>query len=169
MSQVPQMQECTVELVVTGRDALAEDVIGLVLEEPSGKELPDWNPGAHIDLILTDSLVRQYSLCSSPGDRRRWQVGVLLDRNGRGGSQHVHDMLQAGSQIRVRGPRNHFPLKRAQRYQFIAGGIGITPIRPMIEAAEKCGADWHLLYGGRHQSSMAFVDELSKYLSLIHI
>lgn len=163
MSQVPQMQECTVELVVTGRDALAEDVIGLVLEEPSGKELPDWNPGAHIDLILTDSLVRQYSLCSSPGDRRRWQVGVLLDRNGRGGSQHVHDMLQAGSQIRVRGPRNHFPLKRAQRYQFIAGGIGITPIRPMIEAAEKCGADWHLLYGGRHQSSMAFVDELSKY------
>jgi ferredoxin-NADP reductase len=157
------MQERTVELIVTKRDELADDVVGLVLEEPSGVELPDWNPGAHIDLMLTDSLVRQYSLCSSPTDRRRWKVGILLDPNGRGGSKHVHHELHAGSRIQVRGPRNHFPLQRANRYQFIAGGIGITPMIPMIEAAEADGADWRLLYGGRQRSSMAFVDELSKY------
>ena len=163
MSQVPQMQERTVELIVASREELAEDVVGLVLEEPSGVELPDWNPGAHIDLMLTDSLVRQYSLCSSPTDRRRWRVGVLLDPNSRGGSKHVHHALHEGSTVQVRGPRNHFPLQRADRYQFIAGGIGITPIMPMIEAAEADGADWHLLYGGRQRSSMAFIDELSKY------
>jgi ferredoxin-NADP reductase len=163
VSQVPQMQERTVELIVTNREELADDVVGLVLEEPSGVDLPDWNPGAHIDLMLTDSLIRQYSLCSSPTDRRRWKVGVLLDPNGRGGSKHVHHELQQGSKIQVRGPRNHFPLQRAERYQFIAGGIGITPIMPMIEAAEADEADWHLLYGGRQRSSMAFIDELSKY------
>lgn len=163
MSQVPQMQERTVELIVAEREELAYDVVGLVLEEPSGGDLPDWNPGAHIDLILTDSLVRQYSLCSSPLDRQRWKVGVLLDPNGRGGSKHVHHELHKGARIQVRGPRNHFPFQRAKRYQFIAGGIGITPMMPMIEAAQADGADWHLLYGGRQRSSMAFVDELSKY------
>jgi ferredoxin-NADP reductase len=157
------MQERTVELIVASREELADDVVGLVLEEPSGADLPAWNPGAHIDLMLTDSLVRQYSLCSSPTDRRQWKVGVLLDPNGRGGSKHVHHVLHEGSRIQVRGPRNHFPLQRAERYQFIAGGIGITPMMPMIEAAVADGADWHLLYGGRQRSSMAFIDELSKY------
>ncbi len=163
MSQVPQMQERTVELIVASREVLADDVVGLVLEDPNGAELPDWNPGAHIDLLLTDALVRQYSLCSSPSDLRQWKVGVLLDRNGRGGSKHVHQVLEEGTTVQVRGPRNHFPLQRAPRYQFIAGGIGITPIMPMIEVAEADGADWHLLYGGRQRSSMAFLKELSQY------
>jgi ferredoxin-NADP reductase len=97
------------------------------------------------------------------GRSATWKVGVLHNLNGRGGSKHVHEELREGSRIQVRGPRNHFPLQRASRYQFIAGGIGITPMLPMIEAAEADGADWHLLYGGRQRSSMAFVDELSKY------
>ncbi|GLB82384.1 MULTISPECIES: PDR/VanB family oxidoreductase [Mycobacterium] len=163
------MQEHTVELVVTARQELADDVIGLILENPSGDELPDWNPGAHIDLLLTDELVRQYSLCSSPTERYRWKVGVLLDPNGRGGSKHVHHELLVGSKIRVRGPRNNFALVRATRYQFIAGGIGITPIIPMIEAAEAEGADWHLLYGGRSRSSIAFSAELSEYADRVTI
>lgn len=162
MSQVPQMQEQTVELVVAARDELADDVVGLALEDAAGGELAGWNPGAHIDLLLSESLVRQYSLCSSPGDRRQWRVGVLLDHNGRGGSKAVH-ALREGTTIKVRGPRNHFPLLHSRRYQFIAGGIGITPIIPMIEAAEAEGAEWHLMYGGRQRSSMAFVDYLSKY------
>ncbi|MEE3062437.1 MAG: PDR/VanB family oxidoreductase [Actinomycetota bacterium] len=157
------MQERTVELVVTSREELADEVIGLVLEDPSGAQLPDWNPGAHIDLLLTDALVRQYSLCSSPADRQRWKVAVLLNPHGRGGSKHVHHELHEGSTVSVRGPRNNFPLRRAARYQFIAGGIGITPIMPMIEAVDADGADWHLLYGGRSRTTIAFFDELAKY------
>lgn len=163
MGHGPQSQEHTVDLVVTIREELADGVIGLLLEDPCGGELPDWNPGAHIDLLLTDSLVRQYSLCSSPTDRQRWRLGVSLDPNSRGGSQHIHHELHAGSTIRVRGPRNNFALQRAARYQFIAGGIGITPMLPMIEAAEADGAEWRLLYGGRRRSSMAFREELVKY------
>lgn len=159
---VPTGQDA-LELVVTGRDDLADDVVGLVLEAPSGEALPDWAPGAHIDLLLSDALVRQYSLYSSPADRRRWKVAVLLEPDGRGGSQHVHHNIGQGSRIRVGGPRNHFSLQRADSYQFIAGGIGITPIIPMIEQAEADGADWHLLYGGRRRSSMAFIDELAQF------
>ena len=113
--------------------------------------------------MMGDVLVRQYSLCGSTSDRAQWRVGVLLDPESRGGSRFVHEELREGSTVRVRGPRNHFPLVRSPRYQFIAGGIGITPILTMIEAAEARGADWQLLYGGRERASMAFVDELERY------
>jgi ferredoxin-NADP reductase len=157
------VQELEAELVVGRRESAADGVVALTLEDPSGRALPRWTPGAHIDLILNSSLVRQYSLCSSPADAGTWKVGVLRDPQSRGGSQFVHDELQSGSPVRVRGPRNHFPLVRTERYQFIAGGIGVTPIVPMIEAAEAAGADWNLLYGGRERASMAFTEELSAY------
>jgi ferredoxin-NADP reductase len=76
---------------------------------------------------------------------------------------HVHDRLSEGDVVRVRGPRNNFPLVPSSRYLFIAGGIGITPILPMIRAAEGTGADWRLVYGGRQRDSMAFLDELLPY------
>jgi ferredoxin len=45
----------------------------------------------------------------------------------------------------------------------VAGGIGITPLLPMIEQADALDADWRLLYGGRRHSSMAFLPELARY------
>jgi ferredoxin-NADP reductase len=75
----------------------------------------------------------------------------------------VHEQLGKGGKVRVRGPRNHFRQEPAPRYRFIAGGIGITPILPMLAAAERAGADWTLLYGGRTRSSMAFTRELARY------
>ena len=75
----------------------------------------------------------------------------------------MHDRLRAGDLVRVRGPRNNFALAPSPRYLFIAGGIGITPILPMVAAAEAAGADWRLVYGGRQRASMAFLDELAGY------
>jgi ferredoxin-NADP reductase len=153
-------REIEVDLAVVGHELVAEGVVVLTLAEPDGAELPEWTPGAHIDLLLTPSLVRQYSLCGSTANRSEWRVGVLLDPQSRGGSRFVHEELREGSTVRVRGPRNHFALVSSQRYQFIAGGIGITPILTMIEAAEARGAEWQLLYGGRERASMGFIDEL---------
>lgn len=152
--------EHVAELVVTDRAEVAEGVVSLTLADPRGAELPGWTPGAHVDLLLTPELTRQYSLCGSPADRDRWRIGVLLDPGGRGGSSHVHGSLQPGTRVQVRGPRNNFPLATADRYVFIAGGIGITPLLPMIAEAEATGAQWQLHYGGRRRQSMAFVDEL---------
>jgi ferredoxin-NADP reductase len=148
---------------VVSRDVVADGVVTVTLADPGGADLPEWSPGAHIDLMMTASLVRQYSLCSSTANRSEWRVGVLLDPQSRGGSQFVHDKLHGGATVRVRGPRNHFPLVSSPRYQFIAGGIGITPMLPMIEAAQARGSDWHLLYGGRQRTTMAFVDELESH------
>jgi ferredoxin-NADP reductase len=155
--------ELETELVVARREEAAEDVVALTLADPNGRQLPQWTPGAHIDLLLGPSLVRQYSLCGSVRQDGSWRIGVLRDPESRGGSRTVHDELQEGSTVHVRGPRNHFPLVRSPRYQFIAGGIGITPIMAMLEAVTSLGAEWSLLYGGRQRSSMAFVDELSRY------
>jgi ferredoxin-NADP reductase len=156
-------REIEVDLEVRRREAPADGVVILTLVDPTGADLPDWTPGAHIDLMMTPSLVRQYSLCGDTADRTEWRVGVLLDPNSRGGSQFVHDKLHEGTTVRVRGPRNHFPLVSSPRYQFIAGGIGITPMLPMIATAEAMGAHWHLLYGGRTRSSMAFIEELERF------
>jgi ferredoxin-NADP reductase len=144
------------DVVVTARADEAEGVVVLTLELPDGGDLPPWAPGAHADLLMGDGLVRQYSLCGDPADRRRWQVAVLLEPRSRGGSRFVHAELAEGATLRVRGPRNHFALAPAKSYLFVAGGIGITPILPMVAAAEAEGAQWRLAYGGRTRASMAF-------------
>jgi ferredoxin-NADP reductase len=152
------------DLVVRERVTVAEDVVVLTLMPPDGGPLPPWEPGAHVDLVLPDDLVRQYSLCGDPTDLHRWQVAILREAAGRGGSAWVHDHVGVGHTLRVRGPRNHFALIDALHYVFIAGGIGITPIIPMIGAVAAAGTPWSLLYGGRSATSMAFAEDLmSRY------
>ncbi|MEV1167882.1 PDR/VanB family oxidoreductase [Nonomuraea sp. NPDC049784] len=147
------------KVVVHAREQVAEGVVAIELRDPTGEELPVWTPGGHVDLVLAGGdLVRQYSLCGDPADRTTWRIAVLREPDGRGGSAYVHDELRPGATILTRGPRNNFPLHSATRYLFIAGGIGITPILPMITAVE--GAQWRLAYGGRTAASMAFADDL---------
>ncbi|WP_433046028.1 PDR/VanB family oxidoreductase [Dactylosporangium sp. CS-033363] len=148
------------DAVVAVKAVVAEDVVVLELTAAAGGELPAWAPGAHVDLILRPGLERQFSLCGDPEDRGVWRVAVLRERAGRGGSAYVHDTLAVGDRIQVRGPRNHFPLVEADEYLFIAGGIGITPLLPMMRAVAARGRRWRLVYGGRRAAGMAFTDEL---------
>ncbi|MEW2303523.1 PDR/VanB family oxidoreductase [Streptomyces sp. NPDC006655] len=151
------------ELVVSARESAADGVVALTLRHPAGEDLPGWEPGAHLDVVLGPDLERQFSLCGDPGDRTGWRIAVLREPDGRGGSAFVHEQVGVGDKVRVRGPRNHFRLEPAPRYRFVAGGIGITPILPMLAAAEAAGAEWTLLYGGRTRKSMAFTVELARY------
>lgn len=146
------------EAVVRARRDAAEGVVVLDLERTGGT-LPHWSPGAHIDVVLPDGVERQYSLCGSPTERGTWRIGVLREREG---SVWLHENAHVGAPLRVRGPANHFLFAptAGRAYVFVAGGIGITPIVPMIEAAETAGASWTLLYAGRSRRTMAFVDEL---------
>jgi cytochrome P450/ferredoxin-NADP reductase len=156
-------REFEADVRVGGKDDVADGVVALTLHEVDGHPLPRWEPGAHVDLVLDRAATRQYSLCGDPDDRHTWRLGILRDPNGSGGSLYVHDRLEPGDVVRVRGPRNNFPLVDAQRYLFVAGGIGITPILAMIRSADAAGAQWRLVYGGRHRASMAFLDELAVY------
>jgi ferredoxin-NADP reductase len=151
------------DVVVTARRAEAEGVVGVTLALPSGEQLPSWTPGAHIDVELPGGPTRQYSLCGDPADGGAWRIGVLREADGRGGSRWIADELAEGAILHVRGPRNNFPLQPAARYVFVAGGIGITPLLPMIRAVAAAGGDWVLHYGGRTRASMAFRGELAAY------
>lgn len=157
------------QLVVEDRMSAAEGVEIFVLARADRSELPMWAPGAHIDVILDEGLVRQFSLCGDPTDRHTWRIAVLRETEGRGGSTRMHQRIFAGSSIEVRGPRNNFPLEPAPEYLFVAGGIGITPILPMIATVESLGVPWRLLYGGRTRSSMAFRQELGRHGSRVAI
>ncbi|MFG1624741.1 PDR/VanB family oxidoreductase [Kribbella sp. NPDC049227] len=135
----------------------------LLLVADDASELPSWTPGSHIDVQVRPGLVRQYSLCGDPEDRHQWRIAVLREPESRGGSAALCERIQAGDVLTATGPRNHFPLHESPRYLFIAGGIGITPIIPMIGAAHAAGADWRLVYGGRSAASMAYRDELGSF------
>lgn len=146
-------------VLVTGRATPAEGVVELRLE---GAGLPSWQPGAHVDLVLPSGLVRQYSLCGDPADPSSYTVATRLIEDGRGGSREVHEQLHEGTEIEIRGPRNRFPLVGARAYVFVAGGIGITPLLPMVRAAEAAGADWRLVYCGRSRATMPYLDEVGR-------
>ncbi|GGZ51312.1 putative oxidoreductase [Streptomyces inusitatus] len=138
----------------------ATGVVSVVFTAPDGVELPPWRPGAHIELALPTGIRRQYSLCGDPRDRYRYRIGVLRERTSRGGSEYVHAFLRPGQRVRLRGPLDNFGFEPAKAYLFIAGGIGITPILPMVGQAAAWGVPWRLAYGGRTAASMAFLDEL---------
>ncbi|WMX47413.1 PDR/VanB family oxidoreductase [Streptomyces roseicoloratus] len=152
----------TRRVLVTARSEPADGVVRLRLE---GTGLPDWQPGAHIDLVLPSGTVRQYSLCGDPAERDAYTIATRLveaGQGGRGGSREVHEQVHVGTELEIRGPRNRFPLAPAPSYVFVAGGIGITPILPMVRAAEAACADWRLLYCGRSRASMPFLDEVGE-------
>jgi ferredoxin-NADP reductase len=141
----------------------ADGIVSILLERPDGSLLPEWQPGSHIDLRLPNGIVRQYSLSGDPCDRLVWRISVKREDSGRGGSAFVHDRLRVGDKLQAGNPRNNFKLVDASDYIFIAGGIGVTPLLPMIRATRDQGKPWKLHYCGRSRSTMAFLEELSAY------
>ncbi|MEV6279353.1 PDR/VanB family oxidoreductase [Nocardia sp. NPDC051832] len=143
-------------LVVDRITAEAVDVLSFTLRAADGAALPAWRPGAHLDVFLPSGTQRQYSLCGDPNDVSGYRIAVRRIANGQGGSVEMH-RLRAGDALRVRGPRNAFTFVDAPSYLFLAGGIGITPILPMVKAA---GPRGHLIYLGRSRATMPFLNEL---------
>ncbi len=143
---------------VTSAEPVAWDVIELQLGDSDGAGLPEWEPGAHVE-VETSAGIRQYSLCGPPGDH--FTIAILRENDGRGGSRDLHDNAKVGTELRIRGPRNHFALvDDADEYVLIAGGIGITPLKAMAHRLALLGRPWRLHYGGRSTASMAYVREV---------
>jgi ferredoxin-NADP reductase len=170
---LPGELDRTIMLTVADRRVVAhdQDVIAMTL---AGENLPRWHPGAHIDIHLPSGLVRQYSLCGSPQTPDTYRIAVRRIPDGGGGSIEMHD-LAVGATVTTHGPRNAFPLtvpgygSPARRFRFIAGGIGITPILPMLTLAQSRGVDWSMVYAGRSRDSLPFVDEVGRFGDRIQI
>jgi ferredoxin-NADP reductase len=173
---LPQ-RDTLLTLGVVNREVVAHDqnVVALTLAKSDYSELPPWHPGAHLDIHLPSGKIRQYSLCGEPSERATYRIAVRRIPDGGGGSIEVHDGLRVGSQITTHGPRNAFPLtvpgygSPAQRFRFIAGGIGITPILPMLGLAARLGVEWSMVYVGRSVESLPFIDEVLRFGDRVQI
>ena len=77
--------------------------------------------------------------------------------------------MRPGHEVVVSLPRNNFKVIESQSYLFIAGGIGITPILPMIAEVDRRGASWELHYGAKSHASVAFLRELECYGDRVHL
>ncbi|AMO99626.1 2Fe-2S iron-sulfur cluster binding domain protein [Collimonas arenae] len=135
----------------------AKGIVSVEMVAPDAAELPPFEAGAHIDLHLGNGIVRSYSLLNAPTERHRYVVGVLNDRNSRGGSRYVHEQLRVGSEMTISAPRNNFQLDEAASHSvLIAGGIGITPISCMLNHLRSQGKSAELLYCARSRAEAAF-------------
>ncbi|EHA16430.1 cytochrome P450/oxidoreductase [Halomonas sp. HAL1] len=149
-------------VVVTGVKREAEAVIRIDLADPHGRELPDWSPGSHIELVSGDWR-RCYSLCGTRDDPSRLSIAILREPEGRGGSLHFHDTVKPGDVLHIAGPKNHFHLdETATRYTLIAGGIGITPILAMADHLKALGKPYALHYCGAGRRTMGFLERVER-------
>ncbi|WP_175999000.1 PDR/VanB family oxidoreductase [Burkholderia stabilis] len=140
----------------------ARDICGFEFVSEDGSPLPRFDAGAHIDVHLPGGLVRQYSLCNPPEHGDRYQIAVLRDAGGRGGSRAIHDEVRQGDTVRIGMPRNQFPLAPdAPHYLLLAGGIGVTPILCMAERLFSSGMSFDMHYCARSTDRMAFVERIN--------
>lgn len=159
---LPVSERGTITLRVEEVRREAEGVNSFLFADPSGRELPEWQPGDHLDVHLPSGTIRQYSLCGDIADRTTYRVAVLEQPAGRGGSVEVHRELRPGRLVELGEPRSNFALEDADEYVFIAGGIGITPIWAMVQSATDAGVPWTLHFGAKSRDHFAFLPALRR-------
>jgi ferredoxin-NADP reductase len=153
-------KEC-IEVVVTSIFPSGQDNLLFELQLPDQGILPPYEAGAHIDVYLKNGIVRQYSLCGPSFNKNCYQICVLLNNKSSGGSIAMHKEIKVGQRLSISRPRNNFALPPAEKYFFFAGGIGITPIVVLAEAAYNIGIDFELHYYVAHIDKKALSGRLN--------
>lgn len=153
-------------LVIRGIRDLAPRVRAFELRRADGGELPAIEPGAHLDVPVRlangVASTRRYSLMTPPDQRNAWEIAVLREAGGSGGSAGAHRDFRLGLVLHAATPGNDFEMHRDARPSvLVAGGIGITPLRAMARALAAQGRDFHLHYAGSSARDMAYREELS--------
>ena len=137
------------------------------LRAADGNELPEVLPGAHLQLKVKlpdgSDAKRHYSLLNHPDDRSSYEIGVLKEPQGRGGSLYLHEHIQEGDVLEIQLPKNAFPMATSANHSIlIAGGIGITPILSMMHALSSANLSFEMHYSARTYSGLAFRDRIER-------
>lgn len=152
------------QVVIAKAEAQADSVTKYELQSLDGSDLPEWTAGAHLDIVVAPEFLRQYSMSGNPADRSKYQIGVLREDSGRGGSALLHRIFAEGRKIFVSKPINHFPLQEHGLKSFLmGGGIGITPMIAMAHRLYEIGADFELHYSGRARETMGFLEDIASF------
>lgn len=156
----PDRVRRTRRMRVVELEDIATDIRRIVLRAEDGARLPMSYPGAHIE-IEADGLNRHYSLCGQDPDT--WEIAVALEQEGRGGSKWIHENVELGSVLNVRGPRCNFRFSPgAQHLILVAGGVGVTPMLAMADEARELGISYELHYAGRDREVMAYLERIEQ-------
>ena len=171
MQSVGFAPEAWLQVEVAERHVATENIAHFVLRDPAGRDLPAFSAGAHIEIELPNGMQRCYSLCNAPGQDTAYEIAILRDPNGRGGSMSAHVDLVVGRRLRIRSPRNHFPLGAESHAILIGGGGGVTPILAMAEQLHAQGRSFEFHYCARSPSQAAFLDRLTRarFASKVHL
>lgn len=161
-SQRVDAAPAAIKVVLRSMTLEAPGIMSLELVAADGRPLPAFEPGAHIDLTLPNGIMRQYSLCGDPAEHSRYRIAIRSVSGGLS-SQFIHRKLRPGEPLTISAPRNNFPLVEAKRYLFVAGGIGITPLLPMMRAASASRRPWTLLYCNRRDEDAPFLSEIRPF------
>ncbi len=160
-----------IDVIVQSVREEARGIKSYELVAVNGEILPPYQPGAHVDLHLDNQLVRSYSLTRPmpTGGAKSYAIAVNLDTCSRGGSEHMHQAVLAGTPLRIDTPRNNFPLiDTACLSVLIAGGIGITPLWCMAQSLNELGRPWVLHYACRTRDVAAFAYDIEQLSSSVH-
>lgn len=153
-----------VRVEVAKVESMADGVTKYELVSVDGSLLPEWQAGAHLDVVVAPEFFRQYSMSGDPADRSKYQIAVLREDEGRGGSKLMHQIFAVGRKIFISKPINHFPLADDGTKHFLmGGGIGVTP---MIAFAHEChvkGLDFEFHYSASSRSSAGFLNDLKTF------
>jgi vanillate O-demethylase ferredoxin subunit len=161
--QTDSMVGKTMEVLVKRISYEAETINSYELIDAKGNGLVPFTAGSHIDLHLSNGLIRSYSLINHQNERNRYVIAVNKETTGRGGSAHIHETVRAGDILTISHPRNNFVLQEdAAHSVLIAGGIGITPLLAMVRRLDELGRSWELFYAARTRAAAAFLDELNR-------
>ncbi|MDH3659335.1 MAG: PDR/VanB family oxidoreductase, partial [Alphaproteobacteria bacterium] len=153
-----------IRVEITRAVPMSDDVTKYEFQALDGEELPEWTAGAHLDIVIAPEFLRQYSMSGDPADRKTYQIGVLREGEGRGGSALMHRIFREGRKIFISRPINHFPLdEAARRSLLLAGGIGVTPMIAMAHRLHRIGADFALHYSCSTRAIAGFLDDFSTF------
>ena len=148
-------------VVVAKREDLSDSVVRYELRDSEGKELPPFEPGAHIDVVIAPEFQREFSLAGNPADRAKYVLGVQKEENGRGGSSLMHKVFRQGRKTFISLPRNHFPLdETAELTLLMAGGIGLTPLIAMAHRLHVLEKEFLFHYSARSKDQCGFAEEM---------
>ncbi len=151
-----------IPVIISRAEQMADGVTKYEFSRPDGGDLPPATAGAHIDVVVAPEFFRQYSLSGDPADRSKYQIAVLREDEGRGGSKLMHRIFNEGRRVFISPPINHFPLEEtATRTLLFGGGIGITPMIAMAHRLHAIGAEFSLHYCIRSRDTAGFLDDLT--------
>ena len=149
---------------ITKVEDIADAITKYEFQPVAGGDLPPWTAGGHLDIVVAPDYLRQYSMSGDPADRTKYQIGVLREDAGRGGSKLLHRIFSEGRVVFISKPINHFPLDaKATKSILMGGGIGITPMIAMAHELHAAGRDFVMHYSGRSRTTMGFLNDIATF------